>query len=198
MPFLINEDEALKQLMKGMTVSDQNDDGRPVKVWFTLPEKEERTIEFPYITIALMDVMEQPERAHRGLVVYGYAPEGWDPSPDGFSDKAEFPVPVALVYEITTHTRLAMHDRQLQGQILSTRLPFRFGFLAVEADETVRELQFIDMRSEDALDANRKRVFRKVYTITVSAELLPDAMVAVQHVATVHIDVLPQLDIITI
>lgn len=197
MPFLINEDQALKQWLKGMTVAD-NQATRSVGVWFKLPEKEEREVSWPYITIEFLDVNEEPERAHRGRTVLNYAPEGWDPSPDGFTDKTEWPIPVALLYQIVTHTRSAMHDRQLQATILSQKLPFRFGALLVPADETVRELQLIDVRSADYLDQNRKRVFRKVYTISVSAELLPESIVAIQRVETVHINVDYQLEPFTI
>lgn len=194
MPFLVNEDEALKKMLKGMTVSDQNDVDRPVKVWFRLPESEERQVTYPFITIDLIDVDEEKDRAQRGRIKTEYLPEGYSESPIGSDYLTETPIPVSLVYQITTHTRSAWQDRQLQGVMLGNKLPFRFGSLEVPADQTVRRLDLIDWQQVDSLDRNNKRVFRKAYTIAVSAELFPDALLAVQRVTAVRPTVLHQLE----
>lgn len=171
MPFIINEDEALKQHLSGLTVSDSKAANRPVKVWYRLPEAEERQITYPFITIDLIDVAEEFDRAHRGPVEVFYEPEGYTNPIAESQPWAEFPTPVTLTYQITTHTRSAWHDRSLLAQMYGNKIPLRYGALVVPADDTVRRMDLIDMRSVDGLDQNNKRVFRKAYTVNVSAEI---------------------------
>lgn len=193
MPFIINEDEALKRHLQGLIVSDQNNPQRPVKVYYRMPEAEERQITYPFITIDLIDIEEETDRAHRGRIGLDYVPDGYDPSPVGADNLTEFPIPVSLLYQITTHTRNAWHDRALQAQLLGNKLPFRFGGLEVKADNTVRRLDFLGWDQADALDQNRKRVFRKAYTVAVSSEMYLDAIVAVPLVERVEISLFAQL-----
>lgn len=195
MPFLINEDEALKQLLGGITVSDQNDNARPVKVYFRLPEPEERQITYPFITIDLIDIDEETDRSHRGIVAPEYSVEGYSDPAAGFGAyQGEFPIPVSLIYQLTTFTRSAWHDRLLSAAMLGNKIPFRYGSLDVPADETVRRLDLLEWQSVDSLDRDNKRVFRKAYTIAVSSELLPEAMTSVQTVDTVDTAVFHQLE----
>lgn len=195
MPFIINEDEAIKSMLKGMTVGDQNNPERPVKVYFGLPESEERRVDYPFVTIDLIDIEEEPDRAHRGRIKPQYLPEGYEAPPAGHGDyRTEFPIPVSLLYQITSHTRSAWHDRQLSAELLGNRLPLRFGSLHVKADDTSRRLDLIEWQRHDGLDRNDKRVFRKAYTVAVSAELFPEALVSAQQVATVGITTFHQLE----
>lgn len=185
-PFLIAEDNALKALMRGLAVP-TGDTTSPVGVWFRLPEAEERTVTYPYITIDLVDIAEETDRAHRGLIRAPYVPHGYEPASDGY--QIEFPIPVALYYEITTHTRSAWHDRYLQSEILTSRLPFRHGSLTIPTEEagvnTVRRLDLLGIDQDDGLDINRKREFRKVYSILVSSELFQGEITARVLVETV-------------
>lgn len=199
--FLLDEDNALKALLKGIVVNDDNGE-RKVGVWFRLPEPEERAREFPYITIDLVDLERASDREHRGRIKMSYVPANVAASPAGMDNKTEFPIPVELVYEITTHTRKAWHDRQLQAILLTDKLPFRYGVLEVATGEddvvTMRRLDFVDVVSNDGTDGDGKRVFRKVYTVTVSSELFPDTITAVQRVTTVQPAVLHQLETFTV
>jgi hypothetical protein len=193
MAFLINEDQALKDLLEGMTVADQNQAERPVSVYFRMPEAEERRVTYPFITIDFIDMEEEVDRAHRGTVTPEYLPEGYEePVVDGVY-KTEFPIPMSLIYQITTHARSAWHDRSLVAQMLN-KLPVRFGSLDVAADETVRRLDRLDMQQVDMLDQNNKRVFRKAYTVAVSAEIFPEALLASQRVTQVIPTVYHQLE----
>lgn len=195
MPFIISEDQALKDHLKGLTVSDQNDTERKVGVWFRLPEAEERRVTYPFITIDLIDVQEEKDRAHRGAIYSNYTPEGVTDPPEGWGHQAvEFPIPVSLIYQITTHTRSAWHDRSLTGQMIGNVLPLRFGALEVAADQTIRRLDFLEWQSLDGLDRDNKRVFRKAYTVSVSSELFIAALVEVQEVASVNIPLYYQLE----
>ena len=54
MPYIINEDKALKTLVSGITVSDSGNATRPVGVWFGQPDNEIRQQSYPYITIDLV------------------------------------------------------------------------------------------------------------------------------------------------
>ena len=76
MPFLLNEDAALKTLLTGITVADSGNDARPVGVFYGQPDKEIRQQSYPYITIDLVSVTEDVNRAHRGYVPLTYTPEG--------------------------------------------------------------------------------------------------------------------------
>ena len=71
MTFLISEDEALRNLLKDMTVTDQksaseNGPTRKVGVWFGQPDQEVRQQSYPYITIDMIDISEDFARAMRG------------------------------------------------------------------------------------------------------------------------------------
>jgi hypothetical protein len=83
-------------------------------------------------------------------------------------------VPVDILYQVSTYTRSALHDRQLSAQMLSTITPFRRGFIAVPEDGTMRRFDLLDWTTADLLDSEsgyRKRIFRKIYTIQMSAEI---------------------------
>jgi hypothetical protein len=194
-PFIINEDQALKEHLQGLTVSDQNDNARPVKVYYRLPESEERAVSYPFLTLDLLDIEEEPDRAHRGRITPQYLPEGYTTPPAGMGDyKTEFPIPVSLLYQITSHTRSAWHDRQLTAQLIGNKLPIRFGQLFVPADETVRRMDLVDFQAADSLDRNNKRVFRKAITVAVSAELFLEELETAQTVDSVGITVYHQLE----
>ena len=90
-----------------------------------------------------------------------------------FITSKEF-VPVDLLYQVSTFTRSALHDRQLSANMLTKVFPFRRGSIHIDADNTDRRLELLDWSTADLLDPEagyRKRIFRKVYTLQMSAEL---------------------------
>ena len=94
-------------------------------------------------------------------------------------------VPVDLLYQVTTFTRSAIHDRYLQAHILTRVVPFRRGYLNVPIDDTSRHLDLIDWRSADMLDEEagfKKRIFRKVYTLSVTSEIPATNLVGLYQV----------------
>lgn len=193
MPWLINEDDAIKAHLREMTVADDRAQ-RKVGVWFRFPETEERQVEYPFVTIDLVDIQKETDREHRGIAQLDYVPEGYEAVPDGFGQTTEMAIPHSLVYQITTYARSAWHDRQIQAQLLGDKIPFRFGSLYVPADDTVRRLDLLDVQSMDGLDRNNKRVFRKAYTVAVSSELLPEVVLAVQQATSVQVTTFSQLE----
>jgi hypothetical protein len=97
-------------------------------------------------------------------------------------------VPVTLIYQIATYTRSALHDRQLTAKILRRVAPFRRGFIEVPEDGTIRRFDLISWNNSDLLDGEagyRKRIFRKVYTIHMSAEIPASDIVGFKQVTSV-------------
>jgi len=183
MTFLISEDEALRELLKGMTVSDERDSARNVGVWFGQPDTEVRNQSFPFITIDLINVSEARERAMSAQQV-----RPWYLMPDGM-DEADIgqwstfmPIPMNLDYQVTTFARQPRHDRQIMDQLLRTRLPVRFGSLVVREkltgvvdgveqwDSTVRRLDVLGIAKRDTVESG-KRLFMNAFTVRVSSEV---------------------------
>jgi len=177
MPFIINEDSALKTLLQGVTVSDAGNATRPVPVYYGQPDKEIRAQTYPYITLDLVGLKEDAERAHRGYVAMTYAPEGstLQASSSGVPlNTTQFPIPVDLFYQIVTYARQPRHDRQLVAALLSpARLPLRFGQLRIPEDNTIRRLDMLGFSKRDTTESG-KRLFSNVYNIRISAELFSD------------------------
>jgi len=198
--FLLAEDEAIKVRLTGITVSDDRNATRPVKVFFRYPEAETER-DYPFITIEMLDIVHAKNRQHSENELYYYnttgggsvpamhakAPNRLDYWPSissdfsYFTDKNDYQtlttnefVPVDLLYQVSTFTRSALHDRYLSSIMLTKIFPFRRGSIHVPADNTDRRLELLDWSTADLLDPEagyRKRIFRKVYTLQMSAEL---------------------------
>jgi hypothetical protein len=169
-PLFLSEDEALRNHLKGVVVSDQRSDNegvaRPVGVWFGQPDQEIRDQSYPYITIDMIDVAEARERAMRGLVAPTYL------EPELSSDEGwviDMPVPINIDYQVTTFARNPRHDRQILGQLMTDKLRLRFGYL-LPSDDTVRRLDVLDITKRDTVEAG-KRLFMNAITVRVSSEI---------------------------
>jgi len=181
MPFIFNEEEALKSLLSGITVSDSGNSARPVGVYYGQPDKEVREQRYPYITLDLISVSEEVDRAHRGAV---YIPDDTFYTPEGVTDGqlTSFPIPVQLIYQVSTWARQPRHDRQLIAELLSYgRLPLRFGQLTIPQDGTNRRLDMLGFSKRDTTE-NGKRLFSNVYTIRISAEIFEDVLAQMYEV----------------
>ena len=94
--------------------------------------------------------------------------------------------PVDLIYQVTTFTRSAIHDRYLHAHMITKIAPFRRGFLRIPADGTDRHMDLLEWRSADMLDEEagfKKRIFRKIYTISVTSEIPTTQLVGLSQVA---------------
>lgn len=181
MPYIINEDKALKTLLTGITVSDSGNSARPVGVWFGQPDVEIRQQTYPYITIELIGVSEAFDRAHRGYVDYPYIPENADPQ-EGYA--GWYPVPVNLDYQVTTYARQPRHDRQIINALFSPgRLPLRFGLMQIPEDGTVRRVDVLGFVKRDTTEQD-KRLFSNIYNVQVSSEFLPAQLNQLYQVLT--------------
>jgi len=186
MSFLLDEDEALRNLLKDMVVTDQKsvtEDGpqRKVGVWFGQPDQEIRNQSYPYITIDMIDIAEAFDRAHRGKVnpVYYEDPDtigedtAWDSELHG--KDMDYPIPVNIDYQITTYARQPRHDRQILAQLLYTKIPLRFAVLDAGPNTpygTTRRLDVLDISKRDITEQG-KRLFVNAITVRVSSEIAP-------------------------
>ena len=188
MPFIINEDEALKTLLQGITVSDGGNSLRNVAVYYGQPDKDLRQQSYPYITLDLVGVREDTERAHRGVINLAYAPEGYTPNRDtdgSINQPIDFPIPVDLIYQVSTWSRQPRHDRQIMAKLFAPgRLPFRFGQLPIPQDGTNRRLDMLGFSKRDTTEGG-KRLFSNVYNIRISAELFTTQLTGVYQVLDV-------------
>ena len=186
MTFLIDEDEALRNLLKDMLVTDQKsvtEEGpqRKVQVYFGQPDQEIRSQTYPYITIDMIDIAEAFDRAHRGKVKPAYLEDpttiGEDTTydPDLHSWEIDYPIPVNIDYQITTYARQPRHDRQILAQLLYTRIPMRFAVLEIGPNTqygTTRRLDVLDISKRDITESG-KRLFVNAITVRVSSEIAP-------------------------
>ena len=175
MTFILSEDEALRDLLKGMTVADNKSSSRPVGVWFGQPDPEVREQSYPFVTIDLVDVNEARERVMNAA---GVKPWYYEIQTGGHDDwSMPYPVPVNLDYQITTYARQPRHDRQILAQLLGTRLPLRYGSLKVVektvnnvGQATVRRLDTIEIAKRDTVNSG-KRLFMNMFTVRISSEI---------------------------
>jgi hypothetical protein len=187
MSFLLSEDEALRNLLKDMTVTDQKsvtEEGptRKVGVWFGQPDQEIRNQNYPYITIDMIDLSEDIQRAMRGRVKPSYLTDpstiGTDTTYDSdiHSWDINFPIPVNIDYQITTYARQPRHDRQILAQLLYTKIPLRFAVLDTGPNTsagTTRRLDVLDVSKRDITESG-KRLFVNAITVRVSSEIAPE------------------------
>jgi hypothetical protein len=186
--FLLSEDKALREKLTGMTVTDQKadelGDPRTVGVWFGQPDQEIRSQSYPYITIDMIDMQRDVEREMRGIVTAEYL------RPAELDDDEPFemtlPIPVNIDYQITSYARHPRHDRAIISQLLSVKLPIRFGILELD-DNTVRRLDVLDVSKRDVSEQG-KRLFINAITVRVSSEIAPTIFTSLQEVLSVHLD----------
>jgi hypothetical protein len=194
MTFLISEDSALRNLLLGMTVTDQKSTNtntpRGVKVYFGQPDQEIRDQSYPYITIDMIDIAEDFQRSMRGLVKPDYLPDpATAPNGTGVYNETtqdwyiHYPIPVNIDYQITTYSRQPRHDREILAQILYTKIPMRFAVLEPD-DGTVRRLDLLDISKRDVTEQG-KRLFVNAFTVRVSSEIAPETYAEVYKVLQV-------------
>lgn len=216
--FLLAEDEAIKNALANIHVYDDRNVSRPVQVFFRYPEGETERV-YPFITIEMIDLIHARNRQHSELELSYFntsggatPPDGWEKRPDALlywpsesadlsnlTNKNDFEVlhtnefvPVDLVYQISTFTRTALHDRQLTSTILRKIFPFRKSSINIAADGTNRRLELLDWTTADLLDPEagyRKRIFRKIYTLQMGAELPSSDIYGAKQVLSVEANI---------
>lgn len=218
MPWLLNEDAAMKGKFADLTVTDENAPvaGRPVAVRFRLPETELADVTFPLIVVERTLYAKADDREHRGPTKLPYVPEGvdydnvyvvdgetgvlvkWETNdPDqGFDVNLspfwvpEHPIPFNIDYQVTVYSRTQQHLTDLVARLAAVdRIPARFGYLEIPEDGTVRCLDLNGGPAfEESKDQNGKRAFTAVYSIRVTSELNLFDIVTHQTVETVDLE----------
>ena len=212
MSFLLDEDEAIRDLLVGMTVTDQKSvtnvgPTRNVGVWFGQPDQELREQKYPYITIDMIDIAEDFTRAMRGKVKPAYIQ---DPTTivdgvqgvqgvqaiqqvsydeDDHNWEINYPIPVNIDYQITTYSRQPRHDRQILAQLLNTKIPLRFAVLLTGPNTvygTHRRLDVLDISKRD-ISENGKRLFVNAITVRISSEIAQETFTKLYKVQNLSI-----------
>jgi hypothetical protein len=169
--YLLEEDEALKKKLQGITITDPNNRARPVLVWYRMPQPEERTVTYPYIMIDFIGETIAHEREHRGRISPTYRPNTNVPYGEFDTPVTEFPIPMDLHYQVSAFARAARQDREMREALMdSARLHPRFAFLDCQGG-TCRRMEVTGPFSGDAVDSDGKRLFRKIYNVSVSSEI---------------------------
>ena len=187
-PFVIAEDLALKTMLQGLTVGDEKNSARAVKVWFGYPDVEVRAQEFPFITIDLIDIVPANDRQTSGRLYDGdyrgtIAPVGRK------TYSYEIPVAYDIVYQVTSYSRHPRHDRAIIFQLLN-KFPSKFGVIEVPNElgtESSRRSMFLDgYVKRDAVDGEtgNRRLLRNVFTIRIVSEMTPAVAIAATPAAS--------------
>jgi hypothetical protein len=187
--FLFAEDAALKLRFSNIAVSDDKSDPRPLNVFFRYPERETEKY-YPFITIERVAIAHATNRQESERFYYftgstserrdlTYYPSESDYAAvqeiaDGGRLVMEAPVPVNITYMVTTYSRNPIHDVQITATMLRHIVPFRRGFIEIPEDGTIRRLDLLQWQQSDITDqeaGGRKRIFRKVFTLMMNAEI---------------------------
>ena len=188
--FILSEDESLIAYLKGIEVPgrDADDEKIEVGVWFRWPQGE-RQIKYPFITLDLLQAepafdLFQSEHRINAYEVYRPSVSPFMPEPPGGWASMNYSVrnflPFRLMYQVTVHCRNALHDRYLQSIFRSDVFPVRPFWLKNVADGTWRRTELQQAVSSDlseTTESGTKRIFRKVYTISMLAEVPQDRIV---------------------
>jgi len=182
--FLLSEDEALKSYLSGITVPGRDPGNTTdVGVWFRWPEGE-RQIKYPFLTIDLLQAEPAFELFHSDHVETrpyrpSVAPQLPEP-PGGWATQnwnIRNYLPFKLMYQVAVHARSALHDRYLQSIFRTDVFPVRPFWIWNGMDETWRRTEFVQAAASDlseTTESGTKRIFRKVYTIQMLAEVPQD------------------------
>jgi hypothetical protein len=174
--WILDEDRALRDLMKGMVVSDHEAGGktRHVEAWFGHPDIELREQKYPYVTIDLLNIQEGADRVERGHLILADPPAWWGLEPLKAWQIAyllEMPTPIDLDYQVSTWARNPRHDRQILKQMITGGRAMIRGGLLYTADHKDRRLDYLGHIKRDVADEHGKRLFNNVFRMRVSSEV---------------------------
>lgn len=174
--WILDEDRALRDLMKGMVVSDHEAGGktRNVEAWFGHPDQELREQKYPYVTIDLLNIQEGADRVERGHLILADPPAWWGLEPLKAWQIAyllEMPTPIDLDYQVSTWARNPRHDRQILKQMITGGRAMIRGGLLYTADKKDRRLDYLGHIKRDVADEHGKRLFNNVFRMRVSSEV---------------------------
>lgn len=192
-PFIVAEDLALKTLLQGITVKDDKNQNRPVKVWFGYPDVEIRDQSFPYITIDLIDILPANNRQNSGYWVDNDY-QGTITPEEGYVYSYITPVAYDLVYQVTSWARHPRHDRAIMYALFN-KFPSKYGRLVVPnelgTEDSVRSMFLDGFVKRDTVDSEtgNRRLLRNVYSLRVLSQMTPQQVTdAIRQVETIQVN----------
>lgn len=210
---ILAEDAALKQYLTGITVPGREGAMDEVPVWFRYPEGERR-MKFPFITIDFLAINPSYDRwtsfhkvpedycdfedpvtgavERTGMYIPSFASELPEKEETDSGYHIDPYLMYTLMYQVSVHTRSALHDRYLLSRFMTDILPPRPFWIGVDADSTWRRCELQDMTQADTMEtteSGNKRIFRKIYTISMDAEIPQSRAYEVLKTQRVHVDV---------
>ena len=197
MPFILDEDWALKQKLSGFTVTNYADKKQlPIATYFRFPDQEERERTFPHIAIDLVEIVFDAERAHRSIGYHmSWSTETATPLANGVLAADDYPLPWSLIYQLAFYSRNPTHDRQMR-MMAYQMFPEMYGSLNMTAfDGTIRRADLVSSVQRDTVDSNNKRLYRNVMTVAISSEFFLNQVYAVQLATKVKITVVPYVGV---
>lgn len=195
--FLLAEDQALHRYLENLQVPKRpgSNEMQNVGVWFRFPEGE-RQIAYPFITINFVDAAPAYELWTSEYVVDPvdlYVPDKRPtlPAPNTNMNYSIRPYLAFNVgYQVTVHSRSHLHDRYLASLFMTDIFPPRPFWMGVDADNTWRRVELVDFAQQDVpetTESGNKRIFRKIYTVTMLAEVPQERLAQVWQVLRVFV-----------
>ena len=179
--FILAEEESLKQWFSGITVPTRPGelDRTEVGVWFRFPEGG-RQLHYPFITLDLLSV--DPEYSlmtstfwqdTRGLYQPSFSPT-LPPVPPGMNARVREYLPFTLTFQVAHYSRSSLHDRYLTSIFATDLLPVHPFWITTPADGVARRTERLGFTANDTIETTEsgtKRIFRKIYTLTMLTEV---------------------------
>lgn len=178
--FILSEEEALKTWLTGITVPTPGKTGTTdVGVWFRYPEGE-RQIKYPFIVIDMLTI--EPDfdlftstyvQDPTDLYIPSVSPS-LPPPPIGLGYSVREFLPWRIVWQVSHYARSNLHDRYLTSIFATDILPVRPFFIYNAADGVDRRTDRLSFQAADTMETTEsgtKRIFRKIYTISMLTEI---------------------------
>jgi hypothetical protein len=198
--FLLAEEDALMEMLKAcVTLPDRTGKEQPVRVWFRLPDPE-TTVTYPYITIDLVGInpaydlwhseyplyidSEVEEDSNTGQVT-GY--RLYDPSTSPRIVAADPPLfflrrnylQYRLIFQLGLWANNIAHDRIMTARMFRDVIQPHPSWLHCPADGVWKRIEPMGWTPADipTQEGAQKRIFRKIFTISVQTDLPQDRLV---------------------
>jgi len=165
------EDVALEQWLSGLVVPDAKGRGIKVRVFWREPQREETRLVYPHIMLDKLGISRRADEEHRGEPVFSFEPNTGNPNPAGQA-LAFWPIPIMVDYQVTTAAANFQHDVMINDIFATSKLLFHFGQLPTPSGVIRRLVVNGGPTPADTLTAEGGRVFRKVWDVSVSAEIV--------------------------
>ena len=199
--FLLAEEDALKLMLEGtLTLPDRTGTEKPVRVWFRYPDPE-TTITYPFVTIDLIGIEPAYDLWHSEYALYKdseveeYSDTGeisgyrlYDPStshnialtatdPPGYFKRRNY-LQYRLIFQLGMWANNVAHDRLMSARMIRDIIQPHPSWLHCPADGVWKRMETLGWAAADmpSQEGAQKRIFRKMYTISVQTDLPQDRL----------------------